>query len=167
MPAAHAGVRTYNMGWEWSKLNPSLQKRIALAGLAPAEAVAKPNHPTKTKGVLNAHEESFRVSYLLPRLASGELRDATYETDTLPIAHRCTYTPDFRCETESGTIRYYEVKANHKFKEKGVLKLKFAAQSYPQHEFFLAEKSKGEWRVKFIPHLSSPPNLIPIDEDDA
>jgi hypothetical protein len=153
------------MGWNYADLNPSLQKRIALAGLAPVGQVPKATL-TKTKGVLNAHEESFRVSYLLPRLASGELRSAEYEAIALPLAHRCVYNPDFRCETDDGKIRYYEVKAKHRFKEKGVLKLKFAAQSYPECEFFLCEKQNGEWKAKFIERLKVAPNLTPITETD-
>lgn len=150
------------MGWEYSKLNPSLQKRIALAGLAP-----NPREQSKVKGVMNAHEKDFHVSYLSPRLLTGELLSSDYEGTTLTLAHRCTYTPDFDVRDRDGTTLYFEVKAPHRHREKGVLKLKFAAQSYPESEFYLCEKKKGQWKVTRVPRNHLPPSLIPIDEDDA
>lgn len=152
------------MGYKLSDFSPSVQRRI-LADNAPqpVRAVAQ---PSKVKGVQNGAEKDFYVSHLQPRLQGGEFESVHYEGFTLPLAHRCTYTPDFDVRTRDGVQSFYEVKAPHRFKEKGILKLKFAAQTYPEAEFYLAEKKKGSWKVSRIPRLTVPPNLLPLDETD-
>ena len=150
------------MAWNFRDLNPSLQKRIALAGLAPKVE----NAPSKIKGVLNAHEKDFYVSHLLPREQSGELKNIRYEGISLPIGYRCNYNPDFIAETESGETHIWEVKAPHRFKEKGIIKLKSAAQQYPQYQFFLATKKNKEWVIKYQQRHKELPKLTPVDELD-
>lgn len=120
----------------------------------------------KKKGIMNELERNFHVSYLSPRELAGELSLIRYEGITLPIAHRCTYTPDYIAETKEGETILFEVKAGHQYKEKGVLKLKFAATVYPQYQFYLCEKKKGSWKVKRIPALVSVDGKIePEDEE--
>lgn len=115
---------------------------------------------------MNGLEREFHVSYLSPKELAGELVAIRYEGITLPIAHRCTYTPDYVAETPDGKTLFFETKAPHRFKNAGVLKLKFAAATYPEYEFYFAEKKKGQWKVKLIPTWSrNSPSTDPEDEE--
>lgn len=145
------------MGYKFSELPLRVQKLVldVSAPKTPRQIGQVAQSPVKVKGVQNKSERDFYVSYLLPREQSGEFYRVQYESLALPIAHRCVYNPDFIAGTADNETCIFEVKAPHRFKEKGILKLKFAAQTYPEYQFYHAEKKAGKWIVKRIPHDSS------------
>lgn len=58
---------------------------------------------------------------------------------------RRTYCPDFEVDMKSGETVMFEVKAHHRWYEKGVLKLAWAADKFPEKTFRLMERIKGKW----------------------
>jgi hypothetical protein len=155
------------MSWNFKDLSPALQRRINADGMSQILGQTPKTMPTiyKKKGIMNELERNFHLSYLQPREQAGELTLIRYEGITLPIAHRCTYTPDYIAETPEGQTVLFETKSPHRFKEKGILKLKVAAAQYPEYQFYLAEKKKGQWKVKLIPTWSRT-NLSTDPEDE-
>ncbi len=158
------------MGYKLSDFPPSVQKRILdqMVPVATPELGQVAQSNVKRKGVQNKTEQDFYESYLLPRIQSGEFYSAKYEALALPIAHRCVYNPDFIVGTAENTTVIFETKAPHRFRNAGIIKLKVAAQAYPEYEFYLAEKKDKKWVVKRIPR---DPSLKPraqsefIDDD--
>lgn len=133
-------------------LDAMVQQSKRQLGKPPKILHTKRKPQVKRKGVQNNLEKDFYATYLLPRIKSGELSDIAYESRTFNLAHRCTYTPDFSGGlTNIGKNVHFEVKGQHRFKEKGILKLKFAARCFMIQDFFLCEKKKGKWVVKLIP----------------
>lgn len=78
---------------------------------------------------------------------------------TLKLSNRVKYTPDFDVsrEIDSGDgpmgceVTFYETKGPHRFREKGILKLKWAAKEYPHFDFVLVTYDKdGGWKEELI-----------------
>lgn len=68
-----------------------------------------------------------------------------YESIKLRLADRCWYTPDFvRYSALTGEFCFYEVKGGHIWDDSKV-KFKCAKEQYPQFEFAMFQKKKGEW----------------------
>jgi len=44
-----------------------------------------------------------------------------------------------------GSVEYHEVKGNHRWREKGELKLAYAADMFPDCKFVLVKRVKGGW----------------------
>jgi hypothetical protein len=152
------------MGFKFSDLPPRVQQMVRDSSTPVVSP--KPSMPHKLKGVMNNLEKDFHVSYLSGLEQTGEIGLIRYEGITLPIAHRCTYTPDYIAETPEGQTLLWEVKAPHRFKNAGILKLKFAAAQYPEYQFYLAEKKNKKWTVKLIPTWSrNNPSTDPEPEE--
>lgn len=63
---------------------------------------------------------------------------------TLRLSKDLRYTPDICLYNDSMRfLRFIEVKGPHRFREKGILKVKMAARLYPQFDFWLCEWDLG------------------------
>lgn len=79
----------------------------------------------------------------------------SYEAIKLRLADRTWYTPDFIVWMKDGNDRAYEVKGSWKapHQEDSRVKLKVAAELYPQFTFFAAvpNRDTGGWDIEEIP----------------
>lgn len=121
---------------------------------SPAPAVAAPAPPggiRQSKGgrKRNKTETRFELEYLAPLLALGELRVARFEAVTLRLANGVSYTPDFWSIDRDDRTRFFEVKGPY-IREDGKLKLKLAAESFNNYEFYLARRIDGEWMIERV-----------------
>lgn len=73
-----------------------------------------------------------------------------YETVKLKLRGRRFYLVDFKVLFVDGHVEMHEIKAKHRWYEKGVLKLCYAADMYPEHRFVLVERVKGGWVEEVI-----------------
>lgn len=65
---------------------------------------------------------------------------------TLRLSDRTRYRPDLNVFW-NGKLRLWETKGPHRFREKGILKLKWAAKEYPFFDFYLVtwDKDSQKW----------------------
>lgn len=68
---------------------------------------------------------------------------------TFRLAESLTYRPDF-VAFESGLMIAYETKGKHRFREKGVIKLRFAAKEFHWVKFVLVERNGGVFTEQII-----------------
>lgn len=82
--------------------------------------------------------------------------DILFERYTFKLANDCRYTPDFAVVWVCGRIDFYEVKGAFLFKgatasatRASLTKPKLAAQLFPWHHWFRAQKAKdGTWSLE-------------------
>jgi len=85
---------------------------------------------------------------------AGEIYDWQYEPDTLVLAYRTTYCPDFKLWLTKGRFVYHEVKGWSKNLAAGMVKLKFAAEMMPRCEFYLVKRDpKIGWKITRVKTL--------------
>ncbi len=81
--------------------------------------------------------------------------DVHYASVKLRLADRTWYTPDFLVHRLGSGLEFYEVKGSWKapHQEDSRVKLKVAAELYPQFQFFAAvpNKETGGWDIEEIP----------------
>ncbi len=97
----------------------------------------------------NKTETRFELSYLGPMLVDGALRVVRFEAVTLRLANGLVYTPDFWAITRANETVFYEVKGPY-IREDGKIKLKMAAQTYPDYTFYLARWADNEWWIERV-----------------
>lgn len=70
---------------------------------------------------------------------------------TLRLSHNLRYTPDLN--SNQLPLVFFETKGLHRFREKGILKLKWAAKEYPFFDFVLVtwDKDSGQWSETLMP----------------
>lgn len=76
-----------------------------------------------------------------------------YERYTLKLSNDCRYTPDFAVIHPDKSVDFHEVKGAFLFSgarksstASSLTKPKLAAENFPQHRFFVAQKDKpGNW----------------------
>ena len=99
------------------------------------------------------------AEYLEAKRLIGEIKAWSYEPDEFPITFNgkpIIYVPDFRVEYNDGRIERHETKFVHYRDKKGkkravqqakvgMLKLKIAADRYPEETWILVEMVKGRW----------------------
>ena len=102
-----------------------------------APVMAKGGKPRKIRGVMNATEKWYQDTVLEPQLKTGKILAYSYESHTLRLADKTTYTPDFTVLNEHGFIEHHEVKGSWKAPNAnaGRVKLKVAAEMYPYYLF--------------------------------
>lgn len=128
-----------------AQLFPGASKSLIAAnqGIICAPAVeapipeVKPRRATEPNKTEREYERILRAQY-----PDAEIR---WEAYTLRLADRCSYSPDFSVLHRDNTIDFHEVKGGYVF-PKALVKLRVAAQEFP-HRFFLAQKTKGEWKI--------------------
>ncbi len=116
-------------------------------------------------GGMNGTEQLYFERLFLQK-HDGVIKIFKYEPTKFKLAHRCTYTPDFRVVLPDGTIEYHEVKRRtpkwSSMRDDANVKLKVAATLFPEFRFWLAEywgEPKG-WIVKLVPRAT--PEIIPL-----
>lgn len=104
---------------------------------------------THVQGVMNKLEGDYAEYLGFLRLA-GEINTFMYERIKLKLADRTWYTPDFMVILSDGTVEFHEVKGF--MRDDAAVKLKVAADKFPQFAFFLVKKdSKEGWSIKAVP----------------
>lgn len=100
-------------------------------------------------GVMNATEQSYADGLEFRRLA-GEIITWVFEAVTFKLAADCRYTPDFAVWLADGTMEFIDAKGGGPMDEKSRVKVKFAAEKFPQFVFVieqkLAKKAGGGWK---------------------
>lgn len=154
-----AELRLYQAGWRkqadgsWSRLpgsKGSLPPEASGVLVSPeAPKKRKPRRMPKAPTALNELENKF-YAWLSERYEVSKIR---VQAITLRLAVDTTYTPDFyapRGNVVTGS--FYEVKGEHMWEDSWV-KLKIAANMYPEFSFYFCELIEGEWHVQTVPRL--------------
>ena len=68
-----------------------------------------------------------------------------YEDIKLKLRGGSTYLPDF-VGLVNGVVMIYECKGQHRFREKGIYKLRLAAEQYPEFLFTLVQRQTDGWK---------------------
>lgn len=86
---------------------------------------------------------------------AGEIVSYRFEAIKLRLADRTTYTPDFAVVLLDRRVAFVEVKGGF-VREDAAVKLKIAAELYPEFTFTLAQWSKGQWSLRQMPGAATP-----------
>ncbi len=101
---------------------------------------------------MNALERRY-AQHLSLLYAAGEILGFYYEVFKVRLARSTFYTPDFlvvRQATEAHVLEFHEVKGW--MRDDAAVKLKVAAEMYPEFGFVLARREKGGgWRCRILP----------------
>jgi len=81
-------------------------------------------------------------------VAIGIFHHWEYSTHKLRLADQTWYTPDFYVLAADGRIIFYEVKGF--WRDDARVKLKVAADKYPQYWFVAVQEKKSEWVEEWI-----------------
>lgn len=122
------------------------------AKAAPQPTVAATSRPRQDSDGMNKTEARFKREVL----SVDGVWDVFYESIKLRLADRTWYTPDFAVIRLGGArMEFYEVKGSWKapHQEDSRVKLKVAAELYPQFTFFAAvpNRDTGGWDIEEIP----------------
>ena len=122
------------------------QDYIKRAGKAQAQVDAAVKAQVKSRKIKTQAEAEYEL------ILKAEYHDAQilFQAYTLKLAPDTRYTPDFAVVFENGRVDFHEVKGAFVF-AKALNKPKVAAAMFPQHKFFLAQKSQAGWKIKFLP----------------
>jgi hypothetical protein len=100
-------------------------------------------------GVMNQTESAY-AAILEQRIAIGEVIRWEFESVTFKLAADCRYTPDFSIWLSDGTMEFVDAKGGGPMDEKSRVKVKFAAEKFPQFVFVIeqkqAKKNGGGWK---------------------
>lgn len=102
------------------------------------------NTPSLQRPKLNRTELKYR-DMLAEKKHAGQIIDFKVQQLTLKIADDCRFTPDFSVINSDQTITLIDVKGFER--EDAVIKMKCAAQMFPEFRFEMVEWRKGEWNV--------------------
>jgi len=103
---------------------------------------AKGNTTRRVAGSMNKTEEAYSRT-LQERKLKGEIHHWAFESMTLRLADRTTYTPDFFVMLPNGEIEFHEVKGF--WHQAGRIKIKVAAENHPWFVFTAVQLKKKEW----------------------
>lgn len=111
-------------------------------------AISKPQtvSPRQRYGGYASSWEREYADILETQRAHRELRRWQYESITLRLAIKATYTPDFLIENWDGSLEFHEVKGFQR--PVGMLKLKVAARQFLMFRFLLVTKANGLWDLQ-------------------
>lgn len=98
----------------------------------------------KVKGVMNGLERRFHDWLIEQRYTPR------YEAITFRLADRTTYCPDFMVQAEDATLTFYEVKG-YWGKGNGRVKVKVAAELYPEFRFVGVQWRDNAWTFEAFP----------------
>jgi hypothetical protein len=110
----------------------------------PTPAVAAPVEVYRP-GRMNGLETAYSKVLEARRLA-GDIRSWRFEAMTLRLADRTRLTPDFLVILPSGAHQFHETKG--RWREDARVKIKVAAEQYPEYSFFGVRRIKGEWEFE-------------------
>ena len=95
--------------------------------------------------------EALYAGLLDLRIHAGEVRQWEFEKVKLRLADNTFYTPDFWIIMSDGTMEMHEVKGF--WRDDARVKVKVAAELYPQFRFIAVCRKKGGWEYEqFAPH---------------
>lgn len=100
--------------------------------------------PLDTYAGMNGAEKAY-AQQLDFRQKAGEILFWRYESVTLKLADRTTYTPDFLEVDREGYITFAEVKGF--LRDDAAAKFKIAAKLYPWARFKMIRLKRGAWEV--------------------
>jgi hypothetical protein len=139
--------------------------RVRAGRLGTVADTVQPATKPKMKGVSgvirqssrqpNKTELRFEQDYLRGWLHARDIFTYEYEAVTLKIANGCRYTPDWYVVEWLGgdgtsKAQFYEVKARDMIWDDAIVKIKVAAQKFPQFEFYLCAYSKTGWTIEKV-----------------
>lgn len=105
-------------------------------------------------GTMNKTESAY-ADHLQAQMLGGKILGWRYEAYKLRLADRTWYTPDFVVQTQDGTIELHEVKATRStgkllIEDDAAVKIKVAADQYPEFLFLLAGRSRSGWNITAV-----------------
>ena len=100
----------------------------------------------KIKPKMNSTETRY-ANMLDLQVRYGHIKKYRFEAIKLRLADQTTYTPDFQVVTLEGNVEFHEVKGGF-IREDAWIKLKIAAELYPEFKFHLWQWIKGQWNTK-------------------
>jgi hypothetical protein len=110
----------------------------------PSLAAAKYG-PRHVLGQQNKTESRY-ADLIEVRKRAGEVRNYHFEAFNLKLAgNRCYFRPDFVVWLVDGTIEIVDVKGGF-IQDKSLIKIKVAAQTYPEFRFVIEQYVKGEFQ---------------------
>jgi hypothetical protein len=116
--------------------------------LARTKGRAQPRH---VAGQMNKTEAAYESTYLIPLKAAGEIIEYWFESITLRLAKKTSYTPDFVALMSDGSITVIEVKAGL-WRDDARVKVKVAAEKFKRFRFITAfkmpKKQGGWWKIE-------------------
>ncbi len=99
-------------------------------------------------GVMNQTEIAYAET-LEQRKIAGEIEQWHFESVTFKIAENCRYSPDFDVLLTSGEMEFVDAKGGGPIDEKSIVKIKCAAEKFPQFRFVMEQKQSkkngGGW----------------------
>lgn len=102
-----------------------------------------------TPGEMNQTESAY-AAILEQRKAIGEVIRWDFESMTFKLAKDCRYTPDFAVWLADGSLELVDAKGGGPMDEKSRVKVKCAAEKFPQFVFAIeqkqAKKNGGGWK---------------------
>lgn len=104
-----------------------------------------PSKPQQRRG-MNGLERRFEAEHIKYLRTVGVVKWYAYESIKLRLADRTWFTPDFMCVTYENNIVFYEVKGF--WRDDARVKIKVAAEQYPQFAFRSATYSDGHWQFE-------------------
>lgn len=99
--------------------------------------------PKKEPGRMNQTEKRFEQNVLWTRQLAGEVSHWWYETLKFRLADKTFYTPDFVVFLPDGSIECIDVKGSGGWEEHTRIKMKVAAEQFPEFAWLGYEESKG------------------------
>jgi hypothetical protein len=101
--------------------------------------------PAIGKRKKNKTEMAFEQEFLWPRVQTGELEFYRYESLKLVLGEKKIFTPDYHGRwAATGIIQIWEVKGPWIY-EDAMVKFDTARRQFPEFEFELWQRKKGEW----------------------
>lgn len=99
-------------------------------------------------GEMNRTESAY-ADLLALKVLNGEVDSWQFEAITFKLAADCRYTPDFAIYHADGTLEFVDVKGGGPMDPKSRVKIKCAADKFPQFSFSIAQciakKHGGGW----------------------
>jgi hypothetical protein len=113
----------------------------------PLNLRAKGKFKPRIPGVMNKLEAKY-AEHLRSLQLTGVIYSFRYERHNLKLADKTYFKPDFEVMLSDGTIEFHEVKGF--MQEDANVKIKVAADQFPEFTFKLVTYSKAGWSIKII-----------------
>jgi len=93
---------------------------------------------------IDSRYEGAYVKLLESWLTEGKIQAYTLKPGSRRLGPDLRYEPDFEVINADGEVEYHEIKGRTKFAEKGIIKLKAAAEKYPYFHWKLIYGHDGK-----------------------
>lgn len=105
---------------------------------APIAAPVESHKPGRMNGLETAYSQVLEA-----RRLAGEIKMWRFESVNLRLADRTWVKLDFKVTPNSGPEEYHETKG--RWREDARVKMKVAAEQFPEYSFFGVQRIKREW----------------------